>query len=290
MNVFPPRLWVNKLYACKGTGLPRLAELIRKTQAKRHSNNEVIIEDFGGGAKFSCILGEHMGSQIYWRGSYSGSQLEVLSSYLRPGGVFIDLGANQGEFTVFAAQLVGDEGVVFSFEPSPKMRERLSRNIELNRFEQVSVQPFAVAEKPGNLSLHWPIEPFNDGTVHDGLPSLYAQADISTSNMDVEVVTLDDWQQEQQLTRIDVIKLDIEGAELPALRGGKGVINRFRPTLIIELNEATSRAAGYSMTDLVKWLQDHNYGVFRIEESGGLSELHVDDLTSFQNILATSRS
>ena len=80
-EIFPPRGWVRSLYACKGTGLPRIAEFIRKMQAKRHPMTEVVIDDFGGGARFSCRLGEHMGSQIYWRGAYSGAQLRVLASF-----------------------------------------------------------------------------------------------------------------------------------------------------------------------------------------------------------------
>ena len=290
-EIFPPRAWVRALYACKGTGLPRIAEFIRKMQAKRHPKTEVIIDDFGGAARFACRLSEHMGSQIYWRGAYSGSQLQVLASRLQPGGVFIDLGANQGEFTVFAARLVGKDGRVFAFEPSPMMQQRLSKNIQLNGFAHVSIEPVAVADKPGRLSLYTPTGAYQDGTTHDGLPTLYAQASAAASSTtEVVVTTLDNWQRERNLGRVDVIKMDIEGAELPALQGGLGLIQRFRPTLIIELNASTSRAAGYTMQDLVTWLQAQNYDIFQIEEDGGLPPLHLDRLASFQNILAIPRA
>lgn len=290
-EIFPPRSWVRALYACKGTGLPRIAEFIRKMQAKRHPKTEVVIDDFGGGARFACRLSEHMGSQIYWRGAYSGSQLRVLASRLQPGGVFIDLGANQGEFTVFAASLVGEDGRVFAFEPSPVMQKRLSKNIQLNGFEQVRIEPLAVADKPGRLPLYSPTGAFEDGTTHDGLPTLYNQAGTSAcSTAEVAVTTLDEWQLEQRLARVDVIKIDIEGAELPALQGGLALIQRFRPTLIMELNAATSRAAGYSMQDLIAWLQAQNYDIFKIEESGDLQNLNIRNLESFQNILAIHRS
>lgn len=290
-EIFPPRGWVRALYACNGSGLPRIAEFIRKIQAKRHSKTEVVIDDFGGGSRFSCRLGEHMGSQIYWRGAYSGSQLQVLASLLQPGGVFIDLGANQGEFTVFAARLVGKDGRVFAFEPSPVMQQRLSKNIQLNGFEQVSIEPVAVADKPGRLSLYSPTGAFEDGTIHDGLPTLYAQAgEAGNSTTEVAVTTLDAWQSARRPARVDVIKMDIEGAELPALQGGLGLIQRFRPALIIELNAATSRAAGYSMLDLVAWLRAQDYDIFQIEEDGALPHLNLDRLASFQNILARPRS
>ncbi len=290
-EISPPRCWVRALYACKGTGLPRIAEFIRKMQAKRHPKTEVVIDDFGGGARFACRLGEHMGSQIYWRGAYSGSQLRVLASLLQPGGVFIDLGANQGEFTVFAAHLVGKDGRVFAFEPSPMMQQRLSKNIKLNGFEQVSIEPVAVADKPGRLCLYSPSGAFEDGTIHDGLPTLYVQAGAAaSSSTEVAVTTLDAWQLERSPVRVDVIKMDIEGAELPALQGGLGLIQRFRPVLIIELNAATSRAAGYTILDLVTWLHEQDYDIFQIEDDGALPHLNLDRLALFQNILASPRS
>ncbi|QSF49915.1 FkbM family methyltransferase [Thermosynechococcus sp. TA-1] len=291
-KIFPPRSWVRALYECKGTGLPRIAEFIRKMHAKWHPNTEVIIDDFGKGRdlRFACRLGEHMGSQIYWRGTYSGSQLQVLALFLPPGGVFIDLGANQGEFTIFAAGLVGKEGHVFAFEPSPIIRKQLLKNIQLNGFEQVSIEPFAVADKPGRLSLYSPIGTFDDGTIHDGLSTLYPKARAAASTAtEVEVTTLDAWLWERNLDRVDVIKMDIEGAELPALQGSLGLIQRFRPVVIIELNAATYRAAGYTMQDLIAWLWAQNYDIFKIEENAGLSHLNPDRLAAFQNVLARPR-
>ena len=288
-NIFPPRNWVRTLYAYKGTGLPRIAELIRKIQAKRHPNTEVIINDFGG-AKFVCRLSEHMGSQIYWRGAYSGAQLMLLSSQLQPESVFIDLGANQGEFTIFAASLVGNNGRVYAFEPSPPMQQQLLRNVKLNDFSQVYIEPMAVADKPGDLFLYSPVGQYEDGTTHDGLPSLYAQASTPLSSATkVSVTTLDAWLTQQDLTRVDLIKMDIEGAELPALKGGVGLIQRFRPALIIELNAATSSAAGYTMQDLLAWLHAQNYDIFCIEEDSRLSPLNINQLASFQNIFASPR-
>jgi len=135
------------LYNLPGTGLPRIAKIIRKYYANRFPNKEIIIDDFMGGLRFSCRLGEHMGSKIFWKGAYSESQLRLLKKLLKPGSFFIDLGANQGEFTVLAAHLVGEKGHVFTFEPNPTVREWLIKNIQLNNFSQVTVEPYAVDEE-----------------------------------------------------------------------------------------------------------------------------------------------
>lgn len=290
-RIFIFRRFVQTLYRCQGTGLPRVAEFIRRMYAKRHVNTEVVIDDFGGGAKFVCDLGEHMGSQIFWRDHYSGDQLKVLDSLLRPGSVFVDLGANQGEFTVFAASRVGECGRVFAFEPSPMVVQRLLRNVALNGFTHVSIEQMAVSDKPGHLDLFTPVDSFEDGTINAGLPSLYSRAhgenNVATK---VPVTTLDAWQRERGIERVDVIKLDIEGAELPALKGGEELIRRFRPALIIELNSKTCDAAGYTQDDLVDWLLGQGYSLSRIGANGSLSPLRRRGLGAFQNILASPQT
>lgn len=153
------------------------------------------------------------------------------------------------------------------------------------------IEGVAIADKPGRLSLYLPRGPFEDGTTHSGLPSLYASdVAVESSINEVEVTTLDLWQCERNLTRIDMIKMDIEGAELPALRGASDLIRRFRPSLIIELNAYTSHAAGYKMEDLLAWLEEHDYDVFNINDEGEIATLTPNRLEPFQNIFARTRS
>ena len=106
------------MYGAQGTGLPRIAEAFRRRTARwavEHSDEALVwIDDFCGNRYFCCDLSEHMGSQIYFKGSYSGGQLVVLRQLLTPEAVFVDAGANQGEFTVCAAGCV-PEGHAFAF-------------------------------------------------------------------------------------------------------------------------------------------------------------------------------
>lgn len=280
------RRFVRSLYQRRGTGLPRLAEGIRKFYARKNPEESLIVHDFMGALNFRCHVGEHMGSQIYWRGEYSGAQLRILESLLKPGSVFVDLGANQGEFSIYAASLVGNEGKVFSFEPDPRMQERLAGNISLNRFPQVVVEPLAISDRPGRLEFYTPIEAYEDGTHNAGLPTLYARKGVDSAFTSVEATTLDRWKADRQVQRVDVIKLDIEGAELPALRGGEQLICEHKPALMIEVNAATCQAAGYSMQELIEWLHVHGYQLFVIDDEGSLPPLNPQRLGPFQNILA----
>src|SRR5580692_363509 len=110
--IFLLRKITQRLYPYRGWS--RIADLVRK--AYMHSSRRYLIRDFDGDLSFSCDLDEHISSQIFWRGSYSTDQLSVLRRLLKPGMVFVDAGANKGEFTVLAAKYTPG-GKVLAFEP-----------------------------------------------------------------------------------------------------------------------------------------------------------------------------
>jgi len=83
--------WFTKVaYRIEGIGLGRLCEMICTSVARSSKGKGVLIEDFMGSLKVYCELCEHMGSQIFWRGTHSGGQLKVLERHLRPGATFLD--------------------------------------------------------------------------------------------------------------------------------------------------------------------------------------------------------
>ena len=209
------------LYRMQGTGLPRVADAIRRWTARwasRHPERSLVwIEDFCGHLRLCCDLSEHMGSQIFFRGSYSGGQLNVLRRLLAPDAVFVDAGANQGEFTVYAAGCVVD-GHVFAFEPVPTVRECLERNLRGNGFKNVTLHPVGLSDNSQDaVPIFGADSAFSDGTQHIGLPTLF---DVSGRGVPLALVglrCLDDVLPENQ--RVDVLKVDVEGAELAVLRG-----------------------------------------------------------------------
>ena len=73
-------------------------------------NRRIVVNDFDGDLKFEADLGGHMGSQIFWYGSYSRHVLRILDLILQPGMTVLDVGANAGEISVFAAKRVGEDG------------------------------------------------------------------------------------------------------------------------------------------------------------------------------------
>ncbi|HEX6992800.1 MAG TPA: FkbM family methyltransferase [Gammaproteobacteria bacterium] len=275
-------------YRIQGIGLGRVCETIRSRVAKRWDGGRLEIDDFMGSLKFSCDLGEHMGSQIFWRGHYSGDQLELIGKYLPRGGVFLDVGANQGEFTVYAASLVGEQGRVVAFEPLRRNVECLEANVRLNGYECVTVVEQAVGAEPGEAPMFTSYEPFADGTEHKGgLATLFDSDMRNTVVEKVAVGRIDDTVRSLGLSRVDVIKLDIEGGELPALNGAEDTVRRFRPVLILEIGEEMCRAAGYAPQELIDWLHERGYRLELILYGGRTRPLVPPiELGAYQNVVA----
>jgi len=138
---------------------------------------------------------------------------------------FVDVGANIGYFSLLAAVCVGPRGKVVAFEPSTRNCALHQLSANANGFGQIEIQPFAVAES-SRLMIYDPQA--SNGIVSDfeGDPKVLASRQV------VRAVTLDDAL--RSADRIDAIKLDIEGAEWRALKGGQAVLARHRPVLFTE--------------------------------------------------------
>jgi FkbM family methyltransferase len=155
-----------------------------------------------------------------------------LEPLLVPGARFVGVGANVGFFTLLAAARVGPAGRVVSFEPNPDNRELLGRSLGANGFANVTLHPHAVGERPGTLWLH-PIR-------NSSLARLAATADGAA--VEVPVVALDETLLD--VGRVDVIKIDTDGAEPAVLRGARGVIRRHRPAIFLEWAPVLYQGAG----------------------------------------------
>lgn len=246
----------------------------------------VVINDFDGDLKMEVELAGHMGSQIFWYGSYSRHQLRVLDSILRPGMMVVDAGANAGEITLFCAKRVGSSGRVLSFEPLKRIADRLERNVGLNGFDQVEVVRMGLSDMPGEAALYDTEGQFADGSTHEGLSTIFPTGVRAREVQRIALTTLDRLLEEGRFDRLDVLKVDVEGAELAVLQGARDVLKRFRPWVIVEVQELTSGAASYQPRDILRLLGELGYRFFRIDRERWPREITEADLGPFQNVLA----
>jgi FkbM family methyltransferase len=179
-------------------------------------------------------------------GEYESATVSLLSDILHEGMTFCDVGANIGIITLFAARRVGPRGRVIAFEPTPANAEILRRNIALNGYGNVTVIQKAVFDAPGTARLYL--------SEYRGCHSLFPGPNRSSGEMiEVETVRLDSL---PEISQVDVLKIDAEGADLGVLRS----LGAFRPAhVILEYNSERMKAAGLSSAGFLECVSSMGY-------------------------------
>lgn len=218
-----------------------------------------------GGTMIEVTLGNDNSLCLYVCGSFEPNEFAFLDRMLKPGMTFVDVGANDGYFAIFAGQKVGAEGRVVAIEPSSRERAHLFRNMRLNSELNVTIMPVALGAAPGFVELK-----LADGR-HAGHNSLgkFMHADVVSANAEqVEMMTLDGVVEQLSLQRVDVAKIDVEGAEDQVIAGGLETLRRWRPILLLEVHDGGtggSWTACRSLLELLKRDLRYDIHVFSLE-------------------------
>jgi FkbM family methyltransferase len=157
--------------------------------------------------------------ELLRKGVYEEETTAMLQRTLRPGMVFADVGANIGYFSVIAASLVGESGKVISFEPDPENAEFLRKNVALNGYGRiVSIEQSCLADRQGTVTL------FRDATNRGNHSMARANVLRERGSVEVPCTTLDAYASLHGTKRIDIMKVDTQGAEGAILTGASGVL------------------------------------------------------------------
>jgi FkbM family methyltransferase len=191
--------------------------------------------------------------RLMWVCHYELELLDILRRSLAEGMTYVDVGAHIGYFSVFAASCVGPSGRVFAFEANPACFSRLAANAEAYPW----IKPFhlAVSNTPGTI-------PFFGSPREDesGWGTLFDTGE-TRPQYTVQATSLDEWASAERVNRIDLIKIDVEGAEYLVLEGAKRVLSELRPTVVFEVNEVCTARAGKTTADVVALFAERSYGV-----------------------------
>ncbi len=191
------------------------------------------------------------------RSHYEEGTLLLIEKLLPEGGVFVDVGANIGVMSTFAARHVGDKGLVFAFEPDAVNFTRLTWARERNRLPQMLPFPVALGANRGVASLMG--APGGDG----GLSSLVKIEGFQEQST-VPVVRMDEYLLTFAPARIDLIKIDVEGFERDVVEGATKILERYKPAVIMEMVNDDAVLAGEALYRL-------GYRSFVAGEKGGRS-------------------
>lgn len=223
----------SRLIRARGLAPTRLADLFMSSAefASRHDRSAVPTEvALDGYSIFVRPIDQDISRPIMETKQYEPHVTRAVRELLHAGDTFVDVGANIGFFTALAAHLVGETGKVVAIEPMDKNLQLIYATVWRNRFRHVEVMPFAASEAAGLLPMTTGAATSNGQAVRNGagLPTLFAQAR-----------RLDDLL--ANLGSLDLLKIDIEGLELLALRGFAEGLARHRPQILTEFHPKCMR-------------------------------------------------
>jgi FkbM family methyltransferase len=221
---------------------------------------------------------EHIQQQLFWYGYYEKALGDILKKIIKPGGVFIDIGANIGYFSLLIANNVPTAKVI-SFEPARDIFLKLKENISINNIKNITPFNAAIGEMNEEKEL------FISGADNLGMSSFQQPENFSGKKEIVQVLTIDDWFKRAGLAKIDVIKLDVEGSELSALKGMSEVLQSFKPMVIVEINPETLAMFGLKSATIHNYLDKFNFKGFIISEAGELTKIGENEINETVNVL-----
>lgn len=191
--------------------------------------------------------------------------------------VFYDIGANYGYYCL---KFSGYASHIYAFEPTSQAGRTLLKNIQQNNLENITVHKSGLSDKHSSMKINLYSSSgynslFQRDFPKDEVVKLVGQEEVS-------LVPLDDLIQNKKLDPPGLMKIDIEGGELYALKGARETIKKYRPALVIEYTESIFKDAGYSRSDVLAELMRNNYVIFGIPAN--LEDFNVYPLAQFDEI------
>lgn len=232
------------------------------------------------GDKLRVDLSSSVGRSIWLRHFYKYEKdvEKTIGDILGKGDVFIDIGANVGYFSVIVSRIVGENGKVYALEAIPKLCGLLSESIAINDIKNINVLNNAVYSENKKILFH---------RMKNSAFSYISRDNTSDGTIEVNAVTLDSLI--DKVGKVDVIKIDVEGAEMNVLLGGKNLISRYKPKIIMEVANWSLQRFNYSSKDILSFLRNIGYKAYDLKgnliESDRIASDSVNILFVFDELL-----
>ncbi len=248
-------IFIFRLWARTGVALGWLYEYVDK-YAYLFRNKKRFTQILGD-TQLECDLHDHIQRQIYFFGAYEPIESFLLHNLLEENDVVVDAGANIGFYTLLMAQKV-KSGKVFGFEPVPKNFATLKHNISLSpHIHKIQLQNNGLWHEKDLLQFSL------DESMEDNVGSFTAgKVEHALHRESCAVFPLDEFC--ESFAKLDFIKMDIEGAELSALKGAQKTIERLRPQFMIEINRKACERFGYSPDEIFLFFKKLGYQFFQV--------------------------
>lgn len=207
------------------------------------------------GINYRLDISDYQNWVLYFY-SKADSSFGVLP-YINKGDIIFDIGGNIGQTAMMMAKQAGQDGYVYSFEPFPATYNNFEYNLELNpSIKNISPVKIAFGSVPGSLQMYADCET-NSGA-NRMLPGSLQAENTET----VPVTSIDKFMGENAISRLDFIKIDVEGFEMEVLKGAYATLKKYKPRLFVELDDANLKNQGSSAAGVCSYLAELGYTIF----------------------------
>ncbi len=239
--------------------------------------------------KFILKTNDEISRSLFIEGCYEPNQIYFITKFLKPGMIFIDVGANFGFYSLIGASLVGNKGKVLAVEPSSREYSRLIKNIKLNHLNQIQSLKLGILDKSYKEKIFKIAS--NNHAGHNTLGK-FAYPEVKQSKTEkIEIKSLDNIIKQYKIRSVDLIKMDIEGSEFSALIGAYDTLKNYQPVIIFELFDKALQGQSSNSRQIWKYLQKFNYDIYGFDKTSGLPEKSKKlKFYAGENMLAIPRS
>jgi len=229
--------------------------------------------------EFDLDISDYQDWSLYFYNENDSSR--GLLNFLEGGDFVCDVGGNIGQTALWIANAVGPDGFVVSFEPVPANIKKFERNIILNRsIYNLRLIPIGLGSDVGKVII-------KENARNSGASRVSRESDLDGGFAEVDITTLDSFLFENYPGRpLDFMKIDVEGFEMSVLEGARRTLERYKPTLFVEVDNENLREQGSSSEDVIRFLRSFGYSIFDLTTGDDLSvdgsvSAHTDILCRF---------
>jgi FkbM family methyltransferase len=208
---------------------------------------------------------DHVASALYYGKPINERRdLGCFLRFAQRSKVILDIGANVGIYSVLSSK-ANTSATIFSFEPNPINAERLKVNIDINNLRNVRVVQKAVGDQNGAIRFTVPVSNIisDSSSVLESFSKNTYDGNLEWKSVEVEQTTVDNFVRAEDLSRVDLLKIDVEGYEIAVFKGATEMIKEYHPVIQCEIFVDDSRKEFFD-----RFLQEHSYTAYMLLNEG----------------------
>ena len=194
--------------------------------------------------------------RYFYMGMFEVETIWFFKKLLRPDLILFDIGANIGIFSLIAAKKLNNNGKIYAFEPSDRVYNQFEENIKLNSFNNIFLYKVGMSDKAGSLEFHVCAD-----DAYNSLGSVPLREILYTT--EIQVSSIDEFCKENDITRIDVLKIDTEGAESSVIEGGKNMLKGDNAPIIFSEYNRHVQSIG-NLMKIESLLREYGYELYEL--------------------------